>query len=753
MTIPPFSKASVSTGLILQLPDGIYGDLKGRSGLAKKKNITIHHGTLDPDYRGVLHILVYNHSASTFQIEPGDRIAQLVFTLYATPNIITSSHTTPTKRGMGGFGSTGIKHHQIVPTPEQNNTIQCNNASHASQYLPALKHLQQQPIPSIFQHKVKFNKNNNINPKSSNLTSQPPDIHVIPSDEASIQTASTEDITDDESVIEIINNNATDSTIDSSNITESSNSDTSLTTSKLTPSIRPVDRASSTSRKLVHLSSENLHQHFGFRNIDNLLKHLPTLAQPNVKLQRTSDDVLEATGKFSTIHKSKSNKTPTDKGTHFGQTINMDIGYGSHTAIGGIKYCLFLVDRFSRQKYVYPLTDLSGSTISTQLQQFFMDIGGTPKRILCDCDKKLLQGNVAELLRKEKVLLASAPRDRQNQNGLAERNWYTCVRMARSWLSASALPPKFWYHAIKRAAEIANYFPIKHGSTITTPFELAHGVKPDFRTLFPMFSLAYVRQTTDPTSNSTSHREKFTNQSIKCIAIGRDPLSDGLLFYNPRSNRTISSSDYRLDPTKPSGIAFKYDPPDSFHFHLHDKNVDINRPPEFDLGQIILLNLPDNNINEEKGVVIGIPLVDDQPYAIQSLQDQAIYHALPNEMSPLPPSSTTTDIEDAPSWIKNNCKCTLYIPNKMPKPIQGKLIYTDSNEWQFSPGRKTPSNKPPIPLPDFEQGYARRLTTSKQLMSGWQRRAYIMQQQHLHRSTNIHALHVSATKLLNHQAP
>ena len=89
----------------------------------------------------------------------------------------------------------------------------------------------------------------------------------------------------------------------------------------------------------------------------------------------------------------------------------MDIGYGSETAIGGIKYCLFMIDRFSRQKYVYPLSDLKGETISTQLQQLFTDIGGVPNRIICDCDPKLLQGSVAALLRKERVILSSVPRD------------------------------------------------------------------------------------------------------------------------------------------------------------------------------------------------------------------------------------------------------------------------------------------------------------------------------------------------------
>ena len=172
-----------------------------------------------------------------------------------------------------------------------------------------------------------------------------------------------------------------------------------------------MDRASSTSRQLVHLSTDTLYQCLGFRNIDNLVKHLPTIAQQNVKIQQISDDIIQSTGQHATIHKSRANQKPIDRGHSYGHTMHMDIGYGSQTAIGGIKYCLFIIDRFSRQKYIYPLTDLKGTTLSTQLQQLFTDIGGTPKRIICDCDPKLLHGAVADLLRKERITLSSAPRD------------------------------------------------------------------------------------------------------------------------------------------------------------------------------------------------------------------------------------------------------------------------------------------------------------------------------------------------------
>ena len=110
-------------------------------------------------------------------------------------------------------------------------------------------------------------------------------------------------------------------------------------------------------------------------------------------------------------------------------------------------------------------------------------------------------------------------------------------------------------------------------------------------------------------------------------------------------------------------------------------------------------------------------------------------------------------IADAPSWVKPGLKCTLYIRQKMPSPLQGKLHKSSNNEWSFIPGRKTPSNKPPIDLPNFSNGYARHLTTSKQLMKGYQRKATIIKQQQLQIATSPLALHVSAVNLHSHLSP
>ena len=69
------------------------------------------------------------------------------------------------------------------------------------------------------------------------------------------------------------------------------------------------------------------------------------------------------------------------------------------------------------------------------------------------------------------------------------------VSMARNWLASAELPSTFWFYAVRRAAEVCNYFPYKlEDGSFTTPFELVHQTKPDLRVLFKLFSLSAVRR-------------------------------------------------------------------------------------------------------------------------------------------------------------------------------------------------------------------------------------------------------------------
>ena len=99
----------VSTGLVMELPPGIECQVRPRSGLAARHGITLPNspGTIDPDYRGELRIILQNTGADPVTIRRGDRVAQLVFARFETPMVEEVDELSGTRRGEGGFGSTG----------------------------------------------------------------------------------------------------------------------------------------------------------------------------------------------------------------------------------------------------------------------------------------------------------------------------------------------------------------------------------------------------------------------------------------------------------------------------------------------------------------------------------------------------------------------------------------------------------------------------------------------------------------------
>lgn len=101
----------VPTGIVLRIPAGVEGQIRSRSGLACGNRIAVINspGTIDSDYRGELHVCLINLSNEAFTIRPADRIAQLVFAPVIQVAFQRQTiRADETKRGAGGFGSTGV---------------------------------------------------------------------------------------------------------------------------------------------------------------------------------------------------------------------------------------------------------------------------------------------------------------------------------------------------------------------------------------------------------------------------------------------------------------------------------------------------------------------------------------------------------------------------------------------------------------------------------------------------------------------
>lgn len=107
-TISPSGRLLIPIGISLKLPEGVYGRIAPRSGLAVKKGIQVGAGVIDPDYTGEIHVLLFNHGTENFEIRTGDRIAQLILEKFESYEVIQVDSITETLRGSGGFGSTGV---------------------------------------------------------------------------------------------------------------------------------------------------------------------------------------------------------------------------------------------------------------------------------------------------------------------------------------------------------------------------------------------------------------------------------------------------------------------------------------------------------------------------------------------------------------------------------------------------------------------------------------------------------------------
>jgi dUTP pyrophosphatase len=105
----PGERRAVATGLAFELPEGMEMQVRPRSGLALKHGITLPNapGTIDPDYRGELKVIMQNGGSEAVTFKRGERIAQLVFARFEAPTLAEAEALGETARGAGGFGSTG----------------------------------------------------------------------------------------------------------------------------------------------------------------------------------------------------------------------------------------------------------------------------------------------------------------------------------------------------------------------------------------------------------------------------------------------------------------------------------------------------------------------------------------------------------------------------------------------------------------------------------------------------------------------
>ena len=110
IVLAPGERVLIPTGLVFEIPPGYEMQSRPRSGLALKQGLTVLNspGTIDSDYRGEIKILILNTNSENIRIKDQERISQLVLCPVFKAQFIESKNLSETKRGGGGFGSTGI---------------------------------------------------------------------------------------------------------------------------------------------------------------------------------------------------------------------------------------------------------------------------------------------------------------------------------------------------------------------------------------------------------------------------------------------------------------------------------------------------------------------------------------------------------------------------------------------------------------------------------------------------------------------
>jgi len=125
VSIPPHTTKMIPTGLAMEIPEGLFGAIFARSGIASKRGLRPANcvGVVDSDYRGEVMVALHNDTDLNQMIDNGERIAQLVLLPYAVNPYVETKELSGTERGDGGFGSSGTKAIKKRDRRQENETI------------------------------------------------------------------------------------------------------------------------------------------------------------------------------------------------------------------------------------------------------------------------------------------------------------------------------------------------------------------------------------------------------------------------------------------------------------------------------------------------------------------------------------------------------------------------------------------------------------------------------------------------------
>jgi deoxyuridine 5'-triphosphate nucleotidohydrolase len=734
----PNTPTKIPTGLATAFPSDMYLRIASRSSMAMK-HIQVQGGVVDSDYRGEIQVILNNQSPNPITIQARSKIAQFIFEKAEIPLLQQVTQLPLSTRGEKGFGSTNsnLQPHQGAPN-SRIKTFRLDDHQlliyDTSKRIDTAKRVAAPiRIPLVhpndlqyWNHPDRLNKNTN----NSNITVHTMDLKNNTKPDPILQMD-----------IQHISSNPVDHQVQPS-------------TDLIPATITPVYRPNSSQSSFVTMSNSDLLQSIGFLKPDKMLKHLKRLGQNNFSISKLPRNPVLDPGETATKSAAPRNTTPSETPEQMRKIWHIDIGFGPCNAIGGIKYTLLAVNKKTRTNLVFGLKNLTTSLLHA-MQEFLLTCGPTPEIIRTDFDAKLIRGEVKQFLLSKQITIQASPPYRQHQNGLVERHWQTLVAMTRNWLTSAQLPSKYWFFCIKRACEVLNMLPIDIDGRTTTPFQEMYRTRVDYRNLFPMLAVAYIKQT----RAEGIQKSKWKAQTLKCILVGSCKDSDSLLFYHPPSKQVLSCNNgYTIDSFSPAGSHFNENFDGNFIFNTQSDLDTIHRPPEHDTNKIVFYQDESQQFIQCK--VIEHPYDETEPYTLQEVETSNIIQLLSCDILESNPTETIvpTEVDRLTNipWINHNSKVTILLQQYNFQPKQGYLQYDNTTQvWSFLPGRK--KSNPQVILNNFNMN-AESMIQNKKLFQGWKSAHIVMTARRVQATSNTIASliingKVSAKDLQSMKAP
>ena len=332
-----------------------------------------------------------------------------------------------------------------------------------------------------------------------------------------------------------------------------------------------------------------------------------------------------------------------------------------------------------------------------------LDFGRLPSRIYTDFDNRILAGSVEKYANERGCQILGAPAGRQHQNGLVERAWQTITNMCRSYITQYKMPRKYWWWALRHAAQVVNMLPCSVDGIKTSPLELVFGVRPDYSILVPIFAVTYFRHLRD----GARSRDGMESRVMQSILLGRSERADGYILYSPHTKEFYVSSECKIDQRSCTPTTFNLIYDGGIFFGLYDSSPVAQGVEPYPPGTTVFRTAEDGS--KIPGAVTSVPLPSSAKCLPDSTSTSNFYSVKMKNGETILLSPDDMDIimnykagtkppVKFPRWIHKDGKVMMFHNNNY---LKGYLDHDDDKGWTFQIRKRNGDLRWELSLPNL----------------------------------------------------